>query len=76
MQENKRALVLLNMGGARNKEELKMFLSNMFNDRNILTTKNELVRKIMAYFIVKSRLNEAWENYEEIGGESPINPIT
>ena len=76
MQENKRALVLLNMGGARNKQELKMFLSNMFNDRNIITTKNELVRKIIAFFIVKSRLNEAWEGYEEIGGKSPINDIT
>ena len=76
MQENKRALVLLNMGGARNKEELKMFLTNMFNDRNIITVKNELVRKMIAYFIVKTRLNEAWENYEEIGGKSPINEIT
>jgi ferrochelatase len=32
-----KALVLLNMGGARNKEELKVFLTNMFNDKNILT---------------------------------------
>ena len=24
------------MGGARNKSELKMFLTNMFNDKNIL----------------------------------------
>lgn len=76
MQENKRALVLLNMGGPRNKEELKMFLTNMFNDRNIITVKNELVRKMIAYFIVKTRLNEAWEGYEEIGGKSPINEIT
>ena len=38
MQENKKALVLLNMGGARNKDELKMFLTNMFNDRNILSS--------------------------------------
>ena len=38
MQENKKALVLLNMGGARNKAELKMFLTNMFNDRNITTS--------------------------------------
>lgn len=76
MQENKRALVLLNMGGPRNKEELKMFLTNMFNDRNIITVKNELVRKMIAYFIVRGRLDEAWENYEAIGGKSPINEIT
>jgi len=75
MQENKKALVLLNMGGARNKDELKMFLTNMFNDKNILTV-NPILRKMIAFFIVKSRLDEAWENYEEIGNASPINPLT
>jgi ferrochelatase len=76
MQENKKALVLLNMGGARNKAELKMFLTNMFNDKNILTIKNPLIRKMIAYFIVTRRLDSAWENYEHIGNESPINPLT
>ena len=75
MQENKKALVLLNMGGARSKDELKMFLTNMFNDKNILTV-NPLLRKMIAFFIVKSRLDEAWTNYEEIGNASPINPLT
>ncbi len=76
MQENKKALVLLNMGGARNKSELKMFLTNMFNDKNILTIKNPLIRKMIAYFIVTKRLDSAWENYEHIGNASPINPLT
>ena len=76
MQENKRALVLLNMGGARNKDELKMFLTNMFNDRNILTVRSDLLRKMIAYFIVSRRLDSAWENYEHIGNASPINPLT
>ena len=76
MQENKKALVLLNMGGARNKAELKMFLTNMFNDKNILTIKNPLIRKMIAYFIVTKRLDSAWENYEHIGNASPINPLT
>lgn len=76
MQENKKALVLLNMGGARNKAELKMFLTNMFNDKNILTVKNPLIRKMIAYFIVTKRLDSAWENYEHIGNASPINPLT
>lgn len=76
MQENKKALVLLNMGGARNKAELKMFLTNMFNDKNILTIKNPLIRKMIAYFIVTKRLDSAWENYEHIGNESPINKLT
>ena len=76
MQENKKALVLLNMGGARSKDELKMFLTNMFNDRNIITVKNDLIRKMIAYFIVSRRLDSAWENYKDIGNASPINPLT
>jgi ferrochelatase len=76
MQENKKALVLLNMGGARSKDELKMFLTNMFNDRNIITVKNDLIRKMIAYFIVSRRLDGAWENYKHIGNASPINPLT
>ena len=76
IKETKKALVLLNMGGARSKAELKMFLTNMFNDENILTMKSDLLRSIIAKFIVTSRLNSAWKNYEEIGNESPINPLT
>ncbi|NCB11431.1 MAG: ferrochelatase [Erysipelotrichia bacterium] len=76
MQENKKAIVLLNMGGARNKDELKMFLTNMFNDKNIITVKNPLIRKMIAFFITTTRLNSAWKNYEEIGNESPINKLT
>lgn len=70
------ALVLLNMGGPRNKEELELFLRNMFNDKNILTMKSDLLRSMIASLIVFSRKNSAWENYEAIGGESPINRLT
>ena len=74
--QSKKALVLLNMGGARNKDELKMFLTNMFNDKNILTIKSNLLRKLIAHFITTKRLDEAWKNYEHIGNQSPINPLT
>ncbi|OCL82994.1 ferrochelatase [Arcobacter porcinus] len=76
MENRKKALVLLNMGGARNKDELKMFLTNMFNDKNILTINSNLLRKLIAFIITKRRLNEAWKNYELIGNKSPINPLT
>jgi len=75
MQTSK-AIVLLNMGGARNKNELKMFLTNMFNDENILTIKSALIRKMVASIIVNKRLDIAWENYKQIGNSSPINPYT
>lgn len=76
MQQYKKALVLLNMGGPRNKEELEMFLRNMFNDKNILTMKSDLLRSMIASLIVFSRINVAWENYKLIGGQSPINELT
>ena len=57
MENKKRALILLNMGGARDKNELKMFLTNMFNDENILTIKSSFIRKIVASLIVNKRLN-------------------
>ena len=71
-----KALVLLNMGGARNKEELELFLQNMFNDKNILTIKSVLLRSMIASLIVYMRKNSAWKNYELIGGKSPINELT
>ncbi len=71
-----KALILLNMGGARNKDELKMFLTNMFNDKNILTIKSDFFRSLLASFIVKMRTDKAWENYKLIGNRSPINPLT
>ena len=73
---SKKALVLLNMGGARSKEELALFLKNMFNDENILTMKNKRLRSMIASFITSSRLDEAWENYEQIGGKSPLHELT
>jgi ferrochelatase len=72
----KNALVLLNMGGPRNKEELELFLRNMFNDKNIITVKSDLLRSMIASLIVFSRKNSAWENYEAIGGKSPLNDLT
>ena len=76
MSKKNKALVLLNMGGPRNKGELELFLRNMFNDKNIITVKSDFLRSIIANFIVLSRKNSAWENYEEIGGKSPINGLT
>jgi ferrochelatase len=73
---SKKALVLLNMGGARSKDELEVFLTNMFNDKNILTFKNDTVRSMLASLIVTLRLNMAWDNYKKIGGKSPLHELT
>ena len=71
----KRAILLLNMGGPSNIDEVELFLKNMFSDKYILQT-NPLFRKIIGSIIVKKRLREAKENYKEIGSKSPLLEIS
>ncbi len=68
----KKGILLLNMGGPNNLDEVEVFLKNMFNDKNIITVKSDLLRKMIAFFIVRGRKSEAQENYKKIGGFSPI----
>jgi ferrochelatase len=71
----KKALVLLNMGGPNNLDEVELFLKNMFADKNILPLILPL-RKLVATMIIKSRLEEAKENYRQIGAKSPLPKLT
>ena len=66
-----KAIILLNMGGPNNLDEIKLFLSNMFNDKNIISAPQP-IRKFISFIIVNSRINEATKNYKLIGGKSPI----
>jgi len=68
----KEAIVLLNMGGPNNLEEVEVFLKNMFADKNILTMKSNLLRKFIGGMIVFTRTESSQEIYRELGGKSPI----
>ena len=68
----KEAIVLLNMGGPNNLEEVEVFLTNMFNDENIITLKSALLRSFIAKAITFSRAEKSQEIYKKIGGKSPI----
>ena len=68
----KEAVVLLNMGGPNNLNEVEMFLKNMFADKNILTMKSNLLRKVVGGMIVFNRTESSQEIYRELGGKSPI----
>ena len=68
----KEAIVLLNMGGPNNLDEVEVFLKNMFNDKNILTMKSDLLRSFVASMIVFSRAENSQEIYKQIGSKSPI----
>jgi len=71
----KQALLLLNMGGPNNVEEVELFLRNMFADKNILTM-NSYTRKLVAAIIINKRLEEVKENYALLGGKSPLPDLT
>jgi len=66
-----KSVLLLNMGGPNNIDEVKVFLTNMFNDKNIITAPKP-IRKMIAWLITTTRLKEAKSNYAHLGGKSPI----
>lgn len=68
----KEAIVLLNMGGPNNLEEVEVFLTNMFNDKNIITLNSSLLRSFIAKMITFGRTEKAQEIYKQIGGKSPL----
>ena len=68
----KNALILLNMGGPNNLDEVELFLKNMFNDPNILTMKSTLLRRFVAAMITFFRSESSQEIYRQLGGKSPI----
>jgi ferrochelatase len=68
----KEAIILLNMGGPNNLQEVELFLKNMFSDPNILTMKSSLLRKFVGGMITLTRAESSQEIYRQIGGKSPI----
>lgn len=70
-----KTLLLLNMGGPHHLSEVKVFLTNMFNDKYIIPAPTP-IRKLIAWCITKMRLKEAQSNYKQLGGRSPIVAYT
>ncbi|QKF66953.1 ferrochelatase [Arcobacter venerupis] len=67
----KRAVVLMNMGGPNNLDEVKVFLRNMFNDKYIIGAPQP-IRAMIGQIIISKRLKESKANYAKLGGMSPI----
>jgi ferrochelatase len=67
----KRAVVLLNMGGPNNLDEVEVFLNNMFNDKHIISAPKP-IRMMIAKLITWMRKNEAKSSYSSLGGKSPL----
>ena len=67
----KRAVLLMNMGGPNNLDEVKTFLTNMFNDKHIIGAPKP-IRAMIAKLITFRRTKEAQSNYKLLGGKSPL----
>ncbi len=71
----KKAIVLFNLGGPDNLENVEPFLFNLFNDPAILNLP-KFIRYPLAKLISKRRTPIAKKIYKEIGGSSPILKLT
>lgn len=71
-----KALVLMNMGGPRNLDEVSVFLKNMFDDPRILSIPVPFIRKAVGTLISTLRVNRAKKNYQAIGSKSPLPELT
>lgn len=69
------AVVLFNLGGPDSPEAVQPFLFNLFNDPAIIGAPGP-IRWALAKFISKRRAPVAKAIYEEMGGRSPIVPLT
>jgi ferrochelatase len=67
----KRAILLMNMGGPNNLDEVEVFLTNMFNDKRIIGAPKP-IRSMIAKLITWRRKDEAKANYSHLGGKSPL----
>ena len=71
----KKAIILFNLGGPDNLENVEPFLFNLFNDPAILNLP-KIIRYPLAKFISNRRAPIARKIYQEIGGSSPILKLT
>ncbi len=69
------AVVLFNLGGPDSPEAVEPFLFNLFNDPAIIGAPG-LIRWLLAKLISKRRAPIARDIYAEIGGRSPLLPLT
>ncbi len=71
------AVVLMNLGGPDDLEAVEPYLFNIFNDRDMIQLPlGWLWQKRFARALSKKRAPESRENYEKIGGRSPILAYT
>ncbi|MGB3767182.1 MAG: ferrochelatase [Phormidesmis sp.] len=69
-------VLLLNLGGPEKPEDVRPFLFNLFSDPEIIRIPFPFLQKPLAWFISSRRAKTSQENYQQIGGGSPLRRIT
>ena len=72
----KTGVLLFNLGGPENLEDVRPFLYNLFSDPEIIHIKNGVLRKALAWLIASTRQAKSRALYRQIGGGSPLGRIT
>jgi ferrochelatase len=69
-------VLLLNLGGPEQLEDVRPFLFNLFSDPEIIRLPSPWLQKPLAWLISTLRFQKSQENYKKIGGGSPLRQIT
>ena len=69
MSNNPTGIVMMNLGGPKNLDEVQPFLLELFADREIIQLP---AQDFLGPFIAKRRTASVQQNYKDIGGGSPI----
>jgi len=69
-------VLLLNLGGPDQLEDVGPFLFNLFVDPEIIRLPFTWLQRPLAWFISTRRIKKSQENYRQIGGGSPLRRIT
>lgn len=72
----KKAVLLLQMGGPDSLDAVRPFLLNLFSDREIIKIGPAWLQPLIARIIVSRRVAHVEENYSQIGGKSPLRKLT
>lgn len=69
-------VLLLNLGGPEQLEDVRPFLFNLFSDPEIIRLPFPWLQRPLAWLISSGRAKKSQENYQQIGGGSPLRRIT
>ena len=69
-------VLLLNLGGPDELDDVRPFLFNLFSDPEIIRIPFPVLQKPLAWVISSRRVKTSQANYQQIGGGSPLRRIT